>query len=974
MAAPVARPPVFEQVSRRRRDSWYLRIGALTGSALLILLSPNIFRVTFADNFLPHVYCFLGRSGVVWTHVISDLLIGTAYFAISGTLAYIVYSQDDIPFRWMFFGFTAFIVSCGLTHIVEAITVWFPIYVFQGGVKVVTAATSLGTAALLPFTIKPIRRLVDKAKSADQHLLAVETALAERNSAQAALQNSYGQLELRVRERTEALVEANRQLENEIAERMRAQGWVTKLAAIVEYSEDAILSKTLDGTITTWNNGAERLYGYAATEIVGQPISVLIPRERSAEMQEILDQVRWGNQVEHFETVRVKKNGRPVQVSVTVSPIKNPAGQVIGASTIARDITNQKLAEESVRRSEEQYRFLFESNPMPMWVFDVNSFTFLAVNEAAVRHYGYSRKEFLAMTVLDIRPEEDVRKFVEVAKTPVRGLSGSELWRHRKKDGTIIDVEITSHDLILDGREAELVLANDVTERKRNEQKLLELEERYSKAFRSSPLPITISTFNEGRYLECNHAFLQMLGFDRDEIVGRTAFDVHFWPSRESRARFVKQVSERGRTIGFETQILSKAGEVRTVLIYGESINLSDTRCILAIINDVTESKRLEEQLRQAQRMEAVGRLAGGVAHDFNNVLGVIIGYSELAQGALSEDTPVRQQVAEIKKAADRGASLTRQLLAFSRQQILQPSVINLNTVIENLSNMLRRMVAGDVEVSFGQDPELGNVYVDRGQMDQILMNLAVNARDAMPEGGKLIIETANADLDSTYAEQHAPVRPGPYVRLTVTDTGTGMDAATMSRIFEPFFTTKTLGHGTGLGLSIVYGIVKQSGGYIWVYSEVGRGTTFKIYFPRLESDAEIQQEMKGARGTVSGTETILLVEDDEPLRKLTQTLLQENGYQVMESPDGGSALKLAEGHEGTIHLLLSDVIMAQASGPELASKLRALRPGIKVLYMSGYTGDLIARHGGAEAGAALVEKPFTREALLIRVREVLGD
>jgi nitrogen-specific signal transduction histidine kinase len=408
--------------------------------------------------------------------------------------------------------------------------------------------------------------------------------------------------------------------------------------------------------------------------------------------------------------------------------------------------------------------------------------------------------------------------------------------------------------------------------------------------------------------------------------------------------------------------------------VSAEIIQLAGTPCILAIINDITESRRLEEQLRQAQKMEAIGRLAGGVAHDFNNVLGVIIGYSELAQDIVDQGNPIYDQLREIKKAADRAASLTRQLLAFSRQQILQPASHNLNAIVDNLLKMLKRMVAEDVEVSFVAGSPLGNIYVDRGQIEQILMNLAVNARDAMPEGGKLIIETADADLDQNYAKQHAPLRPGPYVRLSVTDNGVGMDSVTLRQIFEPFFTTKEMGRGTGLGLSIVYGIVKQSGGYIWVYSEPGHGTSFKIYFPRIEAPAELLSESHPEEVHFAGTETILLVEDDDALRNLAVRLLRTSGYKVLEAADAAIAIDLAKKYDGQIKMLLSDVILSKVSGPELAQTLRSFCPDLKVILMSGYAGDIIARRGVLDSKTVFIEKPFTKTVLLSRVRSVLDS
>jgi signal transduction histidine kinase len=384
------------------------------------------------------------------------------------------------------------------------------------------------------------------------------------------------------------------------------------------------------------------------------------------------------------------------------------------------------------------------------------------------------------------------------------------------------------------------------------------------------------------------------------------------------------------------------------------------------------EKTNIEQQLRQAHKMEAIGKLAGGVAHDFNNLVTIISGYSDMLLSRIGPENSTRRELEQIKKAGDRAHSLTRQLLAFSRRQMLQPKVLDLNAVVTNLEPMLQRLIGENIELVIELKPGLGQVKADPGQIEQVIMNLAINARDAMPQGGKLLLETDNVELDEAYARRHIPTQPGSYVRLAVSDTGCGMDAATQSRIFEPFFTTKEQGKGTGLGLSTVYGIVKQSGGYIWVYSERGQGATFKIYLPRVLAPADSVQPVTHWSSLPQGKETVLLVEDEPEVRWLVRDMLQHLGYTVLEARHGIEAQVLSIQHQGPIHLLITDVVMPQMSGREIAEQLRFEHPETKVLYMSGYTDDAVVRHGVLAAEIAFLQKPFTPEALARKVREVL--
>ena len=484
-----------------------------------------------------------------------------------------------------------------------------------------------------------------------------------------------------------------------------------------------------------------------------------------------------------------------------------------------------------------------------------------------------------------------------------------------------------------------------------------------------------------GRRLYNSPSYQKVLGYSAEELETTDSFEQIHPDDRESVKQAAQQARETGKGRTLEYRFRHKNGSWRLLESTATLIRSrkGEPDKFVIVNRDVTDRREAEKalrdsEIRQTQRMEAVGRLSGGIAHDFNNLLGVIIGYTELLETRVRDDDSARKAVEEIRKTAQRAAALTRQLLAFSRRQVLEPKPIDLNAVVSDVEKMLRRLIGENIELKTVCGPSLGRLMADRGQMEQVVLNLAVNARDAMPHGGKLIIETANTVLDETTIRHMPTAKAGDYIMLSVSDNGTGMDPQTKAKIFEPFFTTKDAGKGTGLGLATIYDVVKRAEGHIWVYSEVGQGTIFKIYFPRVERSVEAEAAETARSQVAPGTETILLVEDDDDLRTVTRDLLVQSGYSVLDASNGEKALKMVKTYEGPIHLLLSDVVMPGMSGAALAAELSHGHPQINVLYMSGYTDETIVRSGALEPGILLLEKPFTREVLIAKVRDALGQ
>jgi PAS domain S-box-containing protein len=571
----------------------------------------------------------------------------------------------------------------------------------------------------------------------------------------------------------------------------------------------------------------------------------------------------------------------------------------------------------------------------------------------------------------------DVLSLLQRARTSEarRVLLEATLIERDAAQAALKDSYLISEQKLLD-RTAQISRAKDgleaeVLERRRNEEMLRQSEERFSKAFCSNPLPMTISTKADGRYLDVNDSFLALVGGKRGSVVGHTMAELAIWVDPQDRITMMRRLSEQGKVIGLPAQIRASTGVVREARVSAEQIELLGQLCVLTVTEDTTEMRLLQAQSEQAQKMEAVGRLAGGVAHDFNNLLGVIMGYSELSIETLDPETQIAKHLVQIKLAAARGAHLARQLLVFSRQQVVSLRVLDLNAVVHEASKLLSRVVREDIILSYQTSVPVGLIKADVGQIEQVLMNLVVNARDAMPDGGQIIIATNSIALTEKYCLGHEPVIVGDYVMLEVRDTGCGMDEPTKAHIFEPFFTTKQPGKGTGLGLASVYGIVKQSGGYVSVSTKLGRGTTFKLYFPRVQGQIDSGTTPIDAE-SMGGNETILLVEDETALREITTSILQSAGYTVVEADNPTKAIQLAQTHSGPIHLLLTDVIMPHMSGVALSKLLKTSIPHLKVIFASGYGGDELAKQLSVATDAVLLPKPFSKNSLLALVHAVL--
>lgn len=767
---------------------------------------------------------------------------------------------------------------------------------------------------------------------------------------------------------------------SDISEQKRVEDELRLQATALTAAANAIAVTDLDGKILWTNPAFTRLTGYEPAEVIGQNRRILRSGKQSPAFYRELWSAILDGRVWHGEITNRHKDGRLYDEEMTIAPVRSPTGAVTRFIVIEQDVTARKQAQEALRRSEELFRCLVENSSDGIMLADVNGRMRYA-SESACNVIGYSRQELLGRNLFELVHEEELEKvralFERIGREPGSTLECSSRVRHG--DGTWRYCEGTATNRIEDPDVAAVVINfRDNTARKSAEEALGQAEAKYREIFENAVEGMCQIT-PEGRVLSVNQAFATMFGFDSPGEAAQHISDIsrQVYADAAKREEIGRTLAEGGVVRNFECEASRRDGSRMWLLANVRAVYGADRKilCYEGTLQDITERKTLELQLRQAQRLEAVGRLAGGVAHDFNNLLGVIIGYGDILQTQLPSEHPALKSNYEIQKAARRAADLTRQLLAFSRKQILQPQVLNLNALLDELSKMLHRMIGEDVELVFRPGQEVARVKADPGQLEQVVMNLAVNAKDAMPGGGRLLIETVNVEVDEGFAHRHAPMRPGSYVMLSVTDTGCGMDARTLSQIFEPFYTTKEQGKGTGLGLSIVYGIVKQSGGYIWVDSEPNRGSAFRIYLPPTAEAETAVASFVPRPSSIGGTETILVVEDDPSLREMIRMVLTAAGYRILEAPNGAEALSLLRGTSESVQLLMTDIVMpGKMNGWELARSAAASKPAIRKLFMTGFSGELDTFGIAIAPDVMLITKPFSSDLLLRKVRETLDN
>jgi PAS domain S-box-containing protein len=744
-------------------------------------------------------------------------------------------------------------------------------------------------------------------------------------------------------------------------------------SAAVESSNDAVVTQSLDGTVTGWNPAAEHMFGYSAAEAVGQSIGLIVPAERSTEVQDMLGKVSRGERFQHEETVRRHRDGGLVEVLLTISPIKNPAGQIVGVSTIARDITDSKKTELALRQQMEERRLIFETSQDLILVMDSRGFL-VQVSPSCETILGYRPEDMIGRSGVDfIHPDE-----LEMSRTEIRASRRGE--RPKISDTRCVHKDGRHVTLSWLGAWSEpakrfFFVGRDMTE-SRLAQETLRESEQLARNIIETALDAFVQTDETGRILNWNSQAEKIFGWPRAEILGKDLPSLIFTDAdrleiKAALERFLRSGTDQPPETRREIVVRRRDRKEFTAEMSVTALKTRGGFLFNGFFRDLTDRIAADERIRHAEKMEAVGQLTGGIAHDFNNILTVITGTIEILANAVEKEPQLAAITRMIDEAAARGADLTQHLLAFARRQPLQPREADINTLIVDIAKLLRPTLGEQIEIEATFEEEACLANVDPNHLTTAILNLALNARDAMPDGGKLILETGWTYLDETYAGTHEDVRPGRYAMIAVSDTGSGIPASIRDRVFDPFFTSKGVGKGTGLGLSMVYGFVKQSAGHIAVYSEEGHGTTIKMYLPPGNGTSQAPET---AATTIieGGEETILVVEDDRLVRDHALTQLRSLGYTTLEAANAAEALAILDASDH-IDLLFTDMIMPGAmNGRQLACEIKRRRPSIKVLYTSGYTENTIIHHGRLDSGVLLLAKPYRKSEMARMIRRAI--
>jgi len=835
----------------------------------------------------------------------------------------------------------------------------------------------LGAAALAVFVANSLTRPIRQLTSA------VEGT--GKNDPPPIPVNASGETGVLARAFARVLDEANAKteaLQREVQEHRRTEAARDHYAArerhfsaAVESSNDAIITKSLDGTITGWNPAAERLFGYTAAEAVGKGIDFIVPPDRTAEVHDILRRISWGETIEQYETERVRKDGRSVEVSLSIYPIKSPEGAIIGASKTVRDITESRRTQHALRQQIEERRRIFETSQDLILVIDPRG-VLVQVSPSAEIILGYTPDEMIGRNASEFLHPDDLeisQREMRLARRGQRAQNTDSRYVH--KDGRIVMLSWM-------GTWSEPVrryffVGRDMTE-SRLAQETLRESEQLARGIIDTALDAFVQIDESGSILNWNSQAEKIFGWPRKDALGKHFIELIIAESERGELkaaldRFVR--SGQGQILGNRREIraLRRDGKEFPAELSVTALRRREGILFNGFFRDLTDKIAAEDRIRQSEKMEALGQLTGGIAHDFNNILTVITGTIEILADAVEKEPQLAAITRMIDDAAARGADLTQHLLAFARKQPLQPREVDINTLIIDTAKLLRPTLGEHIEIESVFEDEACVATVDPNQLATAILNLSLNARDAMPGGGKLILETGSAFLDENYATIHGDVPPGRYALIAVSDTGTGIPAAILDKVFNPFFTSKGPGKGTGLGLSMVYGFVKQSAGHIKIYSEEGHGTTIKMYLPP-GTGALVASEAANAPAVEGGHETILVVEDDKLVRDYVLTQLHSLGYVTLDAANAAEALAIVEaGNE--FDLLFTDVIMPGAmNGRQLANELQRRKPGLKVLFTSGYTENAIIHHGRLDTGVLLLAKPYRKSDMAVMIRRALAD